>query len=462
MRTEVSNGEVIDKLSILEIKKSRITDEQKLKLIQEEIDSIRIVISDYEVKNSRIDSRSYNILKYVNEQIWWLSDKVREMKPEEKKSYAEIMHRIFKLNEMRYALKKKFDASSLIKEQKSYSSKPFVIRLPKDSSSIERVLGIIEFYSIVSDCKLLDSDEELNRALLPEEYLDLSKESLNEILRDLPEEIFHCHDLWSSFDSRSEETINFIVSGMLGDMIHSMYIPLLHYLKTGKKANIYITSDSKYGGEEFTMGVERTYADTKPLFLAQNYVASYSILDKEPKSYINLSAWRKSPFVYRTEWSFYLAQFYGLPRYPIATFNLPITVEYNDLVCIHMALPKRLHLKQVVDFPLEKIIKQNKCLFVSCNGAEYAHFASIYGEIIPCVLCSSLMEIATYISSCKFFIGNQSSPFAMAYSFRKPCLGSLTDPVFYSNHDMYPELFWWNSPERNYMRGIEKYIVYSI
>src|SRR5437867_3884094 len=120
MRIEVSNGEVIDKLTILEIKKARIRDPEKLKSIEQEIDSLNVVIQDYQIKHEMLNTKYRKILKYINEQIWWRSDKVREMTLRDE-GYAEVMHEIFRLNEVRYALKRKFDESSVIKEQKSYS-----------------------------------------------------------------------------------------------------------------------------------------------------------------------------------------------------------------------------------------------------------------------------------------------------------------------------------------------------
>ena len=85
MKIEVSVGEAVDKLSILELKLKKIVNEDKQREIQKEIDCIdcSLYIKQYKY--------FYQLLMYVNEKIWDLTDIVKK-NPE---NYSEISKQIF-------------------------------------------------------------------------------------------------------------------------------------------------------------------------------------------------------------------------------------------------------------------------------------------------------------------------------------------------------------------------------
>jgi hypothetical protein len=70
----VSIGELLDKLSILELKKNIIKDTKKTLEIEKEIDGL---IQFENIKNENLFY--YNILKWINEQIWIFTDIIKGM-----------------------------------------------------------------------------------------------------------------------------------------------------------------------------------------------------------------------------------------------------------------------------------------------------------------------------------------------------------------------------------------------
>ena len=72
---EVSIGELLDKLSILEIKLEKITDKESLKIIQKEYDSLKKVRFDTADKEKYKDL--YKELKSINEKLWNIENEKR-------------------------------------------------------------------------------------------------------------------------------------------------------------------------------------------------------------------------------------------------------------------------------------------------------------------------------------------------------------------------------------------------
>jgi hypothetical protein len=115
MRIEVSKGELIDKITILEIKDERMKDEEKLKNIRHELD----VLQKYEFETSLKED-----LKQVNNTIWDLEDGIRNLeKVEDFGAYfIDTARNIYKFNDERARIKKliNLEQGSDIVEEKSY------------------------------------------------------------------------------------------------------------------------------------------------------------------------------------------------------------------------------------------------------------------------------------------------------------------------------------------------------
>ena len=117
MKIEVSIGEAIDKLSILELKLKKINNEEKKKEIVKEIkvlDECYAYIKKYEIL--------YKLLIYVNESIWDMTDIIKSISITDSK-FPLISNQIFEFNQKRFRIKNWFNILTIsnIKEQKSYS-----------------------------------------------------------------------------------------------------------------------------------------------------------------------------------------------------------------------------------------------------------------------------------------------------------------------------------------------------
>jgi len=123
MVIEVSNGEVLDKISILTIKKDRITDKAKRDNIYHEYQTL-LPYFDVIVNTPELGDRYYH-LHEVNRELWDVEDKLRELEKSRtfNSEFIELARTVYYLNDRRAELKKDINllsGSDLI-EEKSYS-----------------------------------------------------------------------------------------------------------------------------------------------------------------------------------------------------------------------------------------------------------------------------------------------------------------------------------------------------
>tara|TARA_Y100001970_G_scaffold215373_1_gene263450 strand:+ start:685 stop:1077 length:393 start_codon:yes stop_codon:yes gene_type:complete len=121
---EVSVGELLDKLSILEIKKEKIKDNDKLKFINEEY---KILKSEFD-KNVKSDDRLeklFNALKEINSKLWVIEDDKRlcEKNSDFSEKFVKLSRDVHLLNDNRAKLKLEINnyTGSKIKEIKEYT-----------------------------------------------------------------------------------------------------------------------------------------------------------------------------------------------------------------------------------------------------------------------------------------------------------------------------------------------------
>jgi len=118
-KVPVSVGEYIDKVTILAIKSSRIKDDNKLRNILRELNSI----VDLDSENI-IDTPLYHDLMNVNKKLWDVEDAIRIKEHEEAfdNEFIDLARSVYKLNDERSRIKKDINlkyGSNLI-EEKSY------------------------------------------------------------------------------------------------------------------------------------------------------------------------------------------------------------------------------------------------------------------------------------------------------------------------------------------------------
>jgi len=120
MKIEVSNGEIIDKLTIIQIKLERIKDAEKLKNLKKEYDEL------ISASSSIIDTSDplYTELYKVNCELWDIEDRIRDLerKKDFDKEFISTARAVYFRNDRRSELKREINikTSSGLIEEKSY------------------------------------------------------------------------------------------------------------------------------------------------------------------------------------------------------------------------------------------------------------------------------------------------------------------------------------------------------
>ena len=107
---EISAGELIDKITILEIKKEKIKDQEKLKLIENEYNSLKTTLQK-QIKSSSELISLFEKLKEVNLTLWDIEEGKRES--EKKKDFGnnfiKLARNVYIFNNKRAEIKKKIN-----------------------------------------------------------------------------------------------------------------------------------------------------------------------------------------------------------------------------------------------------------------------------------------------------------------------------------------------------------------
>jgi hypothetical protein len=125
VETPTAIGELIDKITILEIKVQRFTDPAKMKNAWAELDLL-IERRDREIPSSDGLATLAAELKAVNEAIWELEDDIRdcERRGDFGSNFVKVARQIYKTNDERAAVKRRINLEfdSAIVEEKSYNT----------------------------------------------------------------------------------------------------------------------------------------------------------------------------------------------------------------------------------------------------------------------------------------------------------------------------------------------------
>jgi GNAT superfamily N-acetyltransferase len=143
----VSYGEAIDKMTILDIKKEKITDQSKLSDVSNEYTKLFNLLE----KDINKFSFLYNLLKKINLEIWIKQDIFRDSTSDEEKYI--LCKDIISLNDSRFKIKNKINisSSSAIKEQKSYVHKKAVILTHLGLGDNITAIPAVRYYSTIYD-----------------------------------------------------------------------------------------------------------------------------------------------------------------------------------------------------------------------------------------------------------------------------------------------------------------------
>jgi len=120
----ISAGELLDKISILEIKKNKIKDKKKNKNVRSELSSLLLTAKDNNLFKKKDISKAYKNLKKINEKLWKIEDEIRDF--ERNKNFSDkfifLARSVYINNDLRAKIKNSINtfADSNIKEVKSY------------------------------------------------------------------------------------------------------------------------------------------------------------------------------------------------------------------------------------------------------------------------------------------------------------------------------------------------------
>ena len=122
----ISIGELIDKITILEIKIEKIQDNNKQKFIKHELESLNKLLAD--INFSKDQKKTVNSLKEelntANRKLWKIEDDSRQLESIKKfnEEFIELARNVYLTNDKRASLKQKLNqiTNSEIVEVKSY------------------------------------------------------------------------------------------------------------------------------------------------------------------------------------------------------------------------------------------------------------------------------------------------------------------------------------------------------
>jgi hypothetical protein len=248
--------------------------------------------------------------------------------------------------------------------------------------------------------------------------------------------------LWNSGKNHFQERypqeaynlIRYVSGGRLGDFIHQLSVIQENYIKTGKKGILYISNT----GDHFALGLERAYADIKPLILSQEYIYEFKIHNGEQCD-INLSDWRYNKLIFHTHWhNLFKSQYdveWGTHPWLAANNTKP---EFNETILFHCSLNR---FPETIDFL--KLFEQygiQNIKFITQDPLEHMKFLDRTGIELDVYNPTSLEDFVDTVGSCKLFIGCLSSPLTYALALHKESIILLPN-----NH----------SPDITHIKGLE-------
>ena len=123
IQSEISAGELFDKISILEVKLDKIKNENNLKIINKEYKSLK-ESQDSNIKTTEETKKLYDEIKEINLKLWDIEDNIRicEKNKDFGKKFIELARLVYVTNDQRSKTKSKINEllGSNIKEIKQY------------------------------------------------------------------------------------------------------------------------------------------------------------------------------------------------------------------------------------------------------------------------------------------------------------------------------------------------------
>lgn len=126
MKIEISNGEIVDKMTILELKLDKIKNTTQLENISKEWEILNdCVMSLFQIFGDKPLYNKVDQLSEVNSKLWDIENWIRDCEKEERfnKEFVELARSVYRLNDERSKIKRHINilTKSELIEEKSYS-----------------------------------------------------------------------------------------------------------------------------------------------------------------------------------------------------------------------------------------------------------------------------------------------------------------------------------------------------
>ena len=117
MKIEVSNGEIVDKLTILELKRQNAQTQEQMRHIEEELNYLHPIVDGMDIPESLL-----NNLREVNKKLWEVEDILREYERTSNfgRQFITFARAVYQTNNARFKLKSKINEitnSRLVEEK---------------------------------------------------------------------------------------------------------------------------------------------------------------------------------------------------------------------------------------------------------------------------------------------------------------------------------------------------------
>jgi hypothetical protein len=405
MRFEISIGEAIDKLSILELKNEKINDPNKKTEIQKEIAALQectIYKKKYEYY--------YKLLMHVNEIIWIATDNVKTMQVDDK-NYAATSKQMFDFNQKRYRIKNFFNilTESHIKEQKSYVATKCKINIENEDILYEKIPEI-NYLTLEYDYVLIEMPYlSIIKTILQAPNIILSESEANHIIELKDFSIDH-RDIYEL------PPIKYISGGKFGDFLNQLSVINENFYKTGRKGILYIANI----GDIFVYGLDHTYADTYEIIMSQKYIKEYKKYNNEQCD-SNLSNWRDRVnllFTSRMNWYGLYKTIYAIEWGKHKWLNVTIDKKWENIVFISMTSYRF----RMLDYSKIYSLYGKLLIFISPDPSEYENFKNRTNLEIEYYQPLSFKDLCIAINSCKLLISGLSAILVIATACHKACI----------------------------------------
>jgi len=124
IQINISVGELIDKITILQIKKDKITNLEKVEKVSYELELLENSLNSFKTGETEELKKLMNELKIINEKLWGIEDDIRLLEKNKKfeSEFIELARSVYKTNDERFEVKNKINKlfSSDVEEVKSY------------------------------------------------------------------------------------------------------------------------------------------------------------------------------------------------------------------------------------------------------------------------------------------------------------------------------------------------------